>query len=231
MASQGKRMREIAGKVERGKAYSIEEAVQLLADVPSAKFKESVDVSVNLGIDPRRSDQAVRGATTLPHGTGKEVRVAVFAQGDNADKAQAAGADVVGMAELAEQVKAGDLNFDVVIAAPDAMRVVGPLGRILGPRGLMPNPKTGTVTADVETAVRNAKAGQIQFRADRGGIVHGSVGRLGFEPAQIKENVEALIADLKKAKPPAARGQYLRKVTLSTTMGPGLAIDQASLEA
>lgn len=231
MASQGKRMREIAGKVERGKAYSIEEAVQLLADVPSAKFKESVDVSVNLGIDPRRSDQAVRGATTLPHGTGKEVRVAVFAQGDNADKAQAAGADVVGMAELAEQVKAGDLNFDVVIAAPDAMRVVGPLGRILGPRGLMPNPKTGTVTADVETAVRNAKVGQIQFRADRGGIVHGSVGRLGFEPAQIKENVEALIADLKKAKPPAARGQYLRKVTLSTTMGPGLAIDQASLEA
>lgn len=231
MASTGKRMREIAGKVERGKAYSIEEAVQLLAEVPSAKFKESVDVSVNLGIDPRRSDQAVRGATTLPHGTGKEVRVAVFAQGDNADKAQAAGADVVGMAELAEQVKAGDLNFDVVIAAPDAMRVVGPLGRILGPRGLMPNPKTGTVTADVETAVRNAKAGQIQFRADRGGIVHGSVGRLGFEPAQIKENVEALIADLKKAKPPAARGQYLRKVTLSTTMGPGLAIDQASLEA
>lgn len=231
MASQGKRMREIAGKVERGKAYSIEEAVQLLAEVPSAKFKESVDVSVNLGIDPRRSDQAVRGATTLPHGTGKEVRVAVFAQGDNADKAQAAGADVVGMAELAEQVKAGDLNFDVVIAAPDAMRVVGPLGRILGPRGLMPNPKTGTVTADVETAVRNAKAGQIQFRADRGGIVHGSVGRLGFEPAQIKENVEALIADLKKAKPPAARGHYLRKVTLSTTMGPGLAIDQASLEA
>ncbi len=231
MASTGKRMREIAGKVERGKAYSIEEAVQLLAEVPSAKFKESVDVSVNLGIDPRRSDQAVRGATTLPHGTGKEVRVAVFAQGDNADKAQAAGADVVGMAELAEQVKAGDLNFDVVIAAPDAMRVVGPLGRILGPRGLMPNPKTGTVTADVETAVRNAKAGQIQFRADRGGIVHGSVGRLGFEPTQIKENVEALIADLKKAKPPAARGQYLRKVTLSTTMGPGLAIDQASLEA
>ena len=231
MASTGKRMREIAGKVERGKAYSIEEAVQLLAEVPSAKFKESVDVSVNLGIDPRRSDQAVRGATTLPHGTGKEVRVAVFAQGDNADKAEAAGADVVGMAELAEQVKAGDLNFDVVIAAPDAMRVVGPLGRILGPRGLMPNPKTGTVTADVETAVRNAKAGQIQFRADRGGIVHGSVGRLGFKPAQIKENVEALIADLKKAKPPAARGQYLRKVTLSTTMGPGLAIDQASLEA
>ena len=231
MASHGKRMREIAGKVEPGKAYSIEEAVQLLGAVPRAKFKESVDVSVNLGIDPRRSDQAVRGATTLPHGTGKEVRVAVFAQGDNADQAKAAGADIVGMAELAEQVKAGDLNFDVVIAAPDAMRVVGPLGRILGPRGLMPNPKTGTVTADVETAVRNAKAGQIQFRADRGGIVHGSVGRLGFEPAQIKENVEALIADLKKAKPPAARGQYLRKVTLSTTMGPGLAIDQASLEA
>ena len=231
MASNGKRMRTIADKVDRGKAYSIEEAVQVLGGLSSTKFKESVDVSVNLGIDPRRSDQVVRGATTLPHGTGKEVRVAVFAQGENADKAKAAGADIVGMEDLAAQVKGGDLNFDVVIAAPDAMRMVGPLGRILGPRGLMPNPKTGTVTADVDTAVRNAKAGQVQFRADRGGIVHGSVGRLGFEPQQIKENVEALIADLKKARPPAARGQYLRKVTLSTTMGPGLAIDQASLEA
>ncbi len=231
MASSGKRMRTIADKVDRGKAYSIEEAVQVLDGLSSTKFKESVDVSVNLGVDPRRSDQVVRGATTLPHGTGKEVRVAVFAQGENADKAKAAGADIVGMEDLAEQVKGGDLNFDVVIAAPDAMRMVGPLGRILGPRGLMPNPKTGTVTADVDTAVRNAKAGQVQFRADRGGIVHGSVGRLGFEPQQIKENVEALIADLKKARPPAARGQFLRKVTLSTTMGPGLAIDQASLEA
>ncbi len=231
MASSGKRMRTIADKVDRGKAYSIEEAVQVLGGLSSTKFKESVDVSVNLGIDPRRSDQVVRGATTLPHGTGKEVRVAVFAQGENADKAKAAGADIVGMEDLAAQVKGGDLNFDVVIAAPDAMRMVGPLGRILGPRGLMPNPKTGTVTADVDTAVRNAKAGQVQFRADRGGIVHGSVGRLGFEPQQIKENVEALIADLKKARPPAARGQFLRKVTLSTTMGPGLAIDQASLEA
>lgn len=231
MASRGKRMGAIKAKVDGGKVYPIEDAVQLLGELSSAKFKESVDVSVNLGIDPKRSDQAVRGATTLPHGTGKEVRVAVFAQGDNADKAQAAGAEIVGMESLAEQVKGGDLNFDVVIAAPDAMRLVGPLGRILGPRGLMPNPKTGTVTADVETAVKNAKAGQVQFRADRGGIVHGSVGRIGFEPRQIKENVEALIADLKKARPPAARGTYLRKVTLSTTMGPGVAIDQASLEA
>ena len=230
MAAQSKRMRAIAEKVDRQRAYPVEEAVGLLADVSKTKFGESVDVAVNLGVDPRKSDQVVRGATTLPHGSGKEVRVAVFAQGDNAEKATNAGADIVGFEDLAEQVKAGELNFDVVIATPDTMRVVGPLGRILGPRGLMPNPKTGTVTPDVESAVRNAKAGQVQFRADRGGIVHGRVGKLDFQPEQIKENIEALIADLKRAKPASAKGQYLKKVTLSTTMGPGIPIDQASLE-
>ena len=230
MAAQSKRMRAIAEKVDPQRAYPVEEAVGLLADVSKTKFGESVDVAVNLGVDPRKSDQVVRGATTLPHGSGKEVRVAVFAQGDNAEKATNAGADLVGFEDLAEQVKAGELNFDVVIATPDTMRVVGPLGRILGPRGLMPNPKTGTVTPDVEAAVRNAKAGQVQFRADRGGIVHGRVGKLDFQPQQIKENIEALIADLKRAKPASAKGQYLKKVTLSTTMGPGIPIDQASLE-
>ena len=230
MAAQSKRMRAIAEKVDRQRAYPVEEAVGILADVSKTKFGESVDVAVNLGVDPRKSDQVVRGATTLPHGSGKEVRVAVFAQGDNAEKATNAGADIVGFEDLAEQVKAGELNFDVVIATPDTMRVVGPLGRILGPRGLMPNPKTGTVTPDVESAVRNAKAGQVQFRADRGGIVHGRVGKLDFQPEQIKENIEALIADLKRAKPASAKGQYLKKVTLSTTMGPGIPIDQASLE-
>ena len=230
MPAQSKRMRAIAEKVDRQRAYPVEEAVGLLSDVSKTKFGESVDVAVNLGVDPRKSDQVVRGATTLPHGSGKEVRVAVFAQGDNAEKATNAGADIVGFEDLAEQVKAGELNFDVVIATPDTMRVVGPLGRILGPRGLMPNPKTGTVTPDVEAAVRNAKAGQVQFRADRGGIVHGRVGKLDFQPQQIKENIEALIADLKRAKPASAKGQYLKKVTLSTTMGPGIPIDQASLE-
>lgn len=230
MAAQTKRMRAIAEKVDRQRAYPVEDAVGLLAEVSKTKFDESVDVAVNLGVDPRKSDQVVRGATTLPHGSGKEVRVAVFAQGENAEKATNAGADVVGFEDLAEQVKAGELNFDVVIATPDTMRVVGPLGRILGPRGLMPNPKTGTVTPDVEGAVRNAKAGQVQFRADRGGIVHGRVGKLDFQPQQIKENIEALIADLKRAKPASAKGQYLKKVTLSTTMGPGIPIDQASLE-
>lgn len=230
MAAQTKRMRAIAEKVDRQRAYPVEDAVGLLAEVSKTKFDESVDVAVNLGVDPRKSDQVVRGATTLPHGSGKEVRVAVFAQGENAEKATNAGADVVGFEDLAEQVKAGELNFDVVIATPDTMRVVGPLGRILGPRGLMPNPKTGTVTPDVEGAVRSAKAGQVQFRADRGGIVHGRVGKLDFQPQQIKENIEALIADLKRAKPASAKGQYLKKVTLSTTMGPGIPIDQASLE-
>ena len=229
MARTSKRTRAFADKVDRRKAYPIEEAVALLGEVSKTRFTESVDVAVNLGIDPRKSDQAVRGATTLPHGSGKSVRVAVFAQGDNADKARAAGADEVGLEDLAERIQGGDMNFDVVIASPDAMRVVGPLGRLLGPRGLMPNPKTGTVTADVETAVRNAKSGQVQFRADRGGVVHGSVGALGFEARQIRENLEALLVDLKKAKPASAKGVYVRKVTLSTTMGPGIRIDESSL--
>ena len=230
MAKPSKRMRAIAAKVVPGKAYAVAEAVDLLNGVAKTKFKESIDVAVNLGIDPKKSDQAVRGATTLPHGTGKSVRIAVFAQGDNAEKARAAGADIVGFDDLAEQIKGGVLDFDVVIATPDAMRVVGQLGKVLGPRGLMPNPKTGTVTPDVVTAIRNAKSGQVQFRADKAGIVHGSVGKVGFGPNQIKENLEALINDLKKAKPASAKGIYLQKITLSTTMGPGLTIDQASLE-
>ena len=231
MAKVSKRMRVVAEKIDRDKAYAVEEAAALLAEISKTGFSESVDVAVNLGIDPRKSDQNVRGATTLPHGSGKKVRVAVFAQGENAEKAMAAGADEVGLDDLAERVKGGELDFDVVIASPDAMRVVGQLGRLLGPRGLMPNPKTGTVAADVETAVKNAKAGQVQFRADRGGVIHGSVGTVAFEPRQIKENLEALIADLKKAKPPSAKGQYLRKITLSTTMGPGVQIDESSLVA
>lgn len=230
MTKATKRMRLIAEKVDGDKAYEINEAVALLGDLSKTKFKESYDVSINLGVDPRKSDQVVRGATTLPHGTGKVVRVAVFAQGDNADKATAAGADLVGFDDLAEEVKAGKMDFDVVIATPDAMRIVGQLGKVLGPRGLMPNPKTGTVTPDVETAVKNAKAGQVQFRTDKAGIVHGSVGQVGFGVDQIKQNLEALMSDLKKAKPASAKGVYLKKITLSTTMGPGLAIDQSSLE-
>jgi large subunit ribosomal protein L1 len=231
MPKQSKRMQAIAAKIDRAKVYSIDEAVNLLNEVAKTKFKESIDVAVNLGVDPRKSDQAVRGATTLPHGTGKVTRVAVFAQGANAEKAKAAGADIVGYEDLAAQIKDGEMNFDVVIATPDAMRVVGQLGKVLGPRGLMPNPKTGTVTPDVETAVRNAKSGQIQFRADKAGIVHGSVGKVGFGPKEIKENLEALMADLRKAKPASAKGVYLKKITLSTTMGPGVVIDPASLEA
>ncbi|MCY4058474.1 MAG: 50S ribosomal protein L1 [Gammaproteobacteria bacterium] len=230
MAKLGKRMRTIHERLDRTRVYPIEEAVVLLNDLAKTGFAESIDVAVNLAVDPRKSEQAVRGATTLPHGSGKEVRVAVFAQGDNADKAQAAGADVVGLDDLAERINGGELDFDVVIASPDAMRVVGSLGRVLGPRGLMPNPKTGTVTSDVETAVRNAKSGQVQFRADRGGIVHGRVGTVGFEPTQIKENIEALIVDLRRARPASSKGHYLKKITLSTTMGPGLRIDEASLE-
>ena len=230
MAKVTKRMRLIAEKVDGDKAYEITEAVALLSDLSKTKFKESCDVSINLGVDPRKSDQVVRGATTLPHGTGKTVRVAVFAQGDNADKATAAGADLVGFEDLAEEVKAGKMDFDVVIATPDAMRIVGQLGKVLGPRGLMPNPKTGTVTPDVETAVKNAKAGQVQFRTDKAGIVHGSVGQVGFGVEEIKQNLEALMSDLKKAKPASAKGVYLKKVTLSTTMGPGVSIDQTSLE-
>lgn len=231
MAKLSKRARAIREKVDAAKLYAIDEAVALLKEVSSVKFQETFDVAVNLGIDPRKSDQAVRGATTLPHGTGKDVRVAVFTQGEAADAAKAAGADLVGMEDLAEQVKAGKLDFDVVIADPAAMRVVGQLGQILGPRGLMPNPKTGTVTPDVVTAVKNAKAGQVRFRADKNGIIHGGVGRINFEANAIKENIESLLAELKKVKPASAKGVYVKKVTLSTTMGPGLAIDQASLEA
>ncbi len=230
MAKMTKRMRAIAEKIDNEKAYAIDEAVTLLNDLSKTKFKESFDVSINLGVDPRKSDQVVRGATTLPHGSGKSVRVAVFAQGENAEKATEAGADVVGFEDLGEQIKGGNLDFDVVIATPDAMRIVGQLGKVLGPRGLMPNPKTGTVTPDVVTAVQNAKAGQVQFRTDKAGIIHGSVGQVGFEAGAIKENIEALLADLKKAKPASAKGVFLKKVTLSTTMGPGVAIDQASLE-
>ena len=230
MKTGTRRARLISEKVEVGKYYDVADAVVVLNEISKTKFKESIDVSVNLGIDPKQADQVVRGATTLPHGSGRSTRVAVFAEGDNADKALAAGADIVGLDDLAEKVKNGDIDFDVVIATPESMRVVGQLGRVLGPRGLMPNPKTGTVTADVETAVNNAKAGQVQFRADRGGIVHGSVGKVGFEPSQIKQNIEALINDLKKAKPASAKGIYLQKITLSSTMGPGLLIDETSLE-
>ena len=230
MGKLSRRKQAIAEAVDVSKFYPIDEAVSLLSELSKTKFKESFDVSVNLGVDVRKSDQTLRGASTLPHGTGKAVRVAVFAQGESASLAQAAGADAVGLEDLGEQIKGGDLNFDVVIATPDAMRVVGPLGRLLGPRGLMPNPKTGTVTADVEAAVKNAKAGQVRFRTDRGGIVHGSVGQVGFSATQIKENLETLVADLKKTRPASAKGVYLKKITLSTTMGPGLAIDQASLE-
>lgn len=230
MAKLTKRQRMIAEKVDAEKAYAIDEAVTLLNELSTTKFKESFDVSINLGVDPRKSDQVVRGATTLPNGSGKSVRVAVFAQGDNADAAKEAGADKVGFEDLGEEIKGGNLDFDVVIATPDAMRIVGQLGQILGPRGLMPNPKTGTVTQDVSTAVQNAKAGQVQFRTDKAGIIHGSVGQVGFEPGAVKANLEALLSDLKKAKPASAKGVYLKKVTLSTTMGPGVSIDQASLE-
>lgn len=230
MAKLSKRQKAISEKVEAGKLYLIDEAVALLKEVSTVKFGESVEVAVNLGVDAKKSDQVVRGATTLPHGTGSVVRVAVFAQGDNAEKAAAAGADIVGMEDLAEQVKAGNLNFDVVIAEPAAMRVVGQLGTVLGPRGLMPNPKTGTVTPDVETAVKNAKAGQVRYRIDKNGIIHGAIGKLTFEASAIKENLEALLADLQKGKPSAAKGIYLKKMTLSTTMGPGLVLDQSSLD-
>jgi len=230
MAKLTKRQKLIAEKVEAGKAYSIEDAVSLLSELSTVKFKETVDIAVNLGVDPRKSDQVVRGSTVLPNGTGNDVRVAVFAQGENAEKAKEAGADVVGFEDLAEQIKGGDLDFGVVIATPDAMRVVGQLGQVLGPRGLMPNPKVGTVTPDVATAVKNAKAGQVRFRTDKNGIIHAGVGKADFEAASIKQNVEALIADLKKLKPSAAKGIYLKKVVLSTTMGPGLLVDQTSLE-
>ena len=229
MAKISKRQRVIREQVESNKQYSVSEAVKLLKELSTVKFKETIDAAVNLGIDPRKSDQAVRGATSLPHGTGKSVRVAVFASGDNADAAKEAGADMVGMEDLADEIKQGNMNFDVVIADPSAMRIVGQLGKVLGPRGLMPNPKTGTVTDNVATAVKNAKSGQVRFRADKGGIVHGGIGCVDFEVEAIKENLEALIADLKKVKPASSKGIYLKKVSLSSTMGPGLPIDLASL--
>lgn len=229
MAKVTKRQQAINAKIQPGKAYDAVDAATILNDISKVKFKESIDVAINLGIDPKKSDQNVRGASVLPHGTGKTVRVAVFAQGANAEAAKAAGADIVGFDDLAERIQGGELNFDVVIATPDAMRVVGKLGTVLGPRGLMPNPKVGTVTPDVVTAVKNAKAGQVRYRADKGGIVHCTVGQVGFAPAQIKENLEALIADLKKAKPSTSKGTYVKKITLSSTMGPGLVIDQAGL--
>ena len=229
MAKFSKRVRAYKEKLEPGKAYSIDEAVGLLKEFATVKFNESVEVAVNLGIDAKKSDQGVRGATTLPHGTGSNVRVAVFTQGDSAEKAKAAGADFVGMEELAAEIKGGMMDFDVVIASPDAMRVVGQLGQLLGPRGLMPNPQTGTVTPDVETAVNNAKAGQVRYRTDKNGIIHGGIGKISFELDAIKGNLVALLADLQKGKPAAAKGIYMKKVTLSTTMGPGVVIDQASI--
>jgi large subunit ribosomal protein L1 len=231
MAKLTKRQKAISAKIVAGKSYSFEEAAVLLAEVSAVKFTESFDIAVNLGVDPRKSDQVVRGATVLPNGTGKTVRVAVFTQGPGAEAAMAAGADIVGMDDLAAAMKAGDLNYDVVIASPDAMRVVGQLGQILGPRGLMPNPKVGTVSADVATAVKNAKSGQVRYRTDKNGIIHTSVGKVGFDASKLKENVEALISDLKRMKPSTSKGIYVKRVTLSTTMGPGLVIDQGSLEA
>ena len=229
MAKLGKRVKAIREKVDPEKQYGIEEAFSLLKELSSVKFEESVDVAVNLGIDPRKSDQVVRGSSVLPNGTGKTVRVAVFAQGEQADAAKEAGADIVGFDDLAESVKAGSLDFDVVIAAPDAMRVVGALGTILGPRGLMPNPKVGTVTPNVAQAVTNAKAGQVRYRADKGGIVHCTLGKSSFGPAELLQNLEQLVSDLVKAKPSAAKGVYMKKITVSTTMGPGLTVDHSPL--
>lgn len=231
MAKLTKKDKLISQKLDRAKSYSVGEAVALLTEFSSPKFKESIDVSVNLGVDPRKSDQVVRGSTLLPHGTGKTVRVAVFAQGENASKAKDAGADIVGFDDLAESIAAGNMDFDVVIATPDAMRVVGKLGQVLGPRGLMPNPKVGTVTADVATAVRNAKAGQVRYRTDKKGIIHGGIGKIGFDAASVQGNLEALLSDLKRAKPASSKGIYVQKVVLSSTMGPGILIDQSSLKA
>lgn len=229
MAKLTKRMRTIREKVEVTKDYEINEAVALLKELATAKFVESVDVAVNLGIDARKSDQNVRGATVLPNGTGREVRVAVFTQGANADAAKEAGADLVGMDDLAEQVKKGEMNFDVVVASPDAMRVVGQLGQILGPRGLMPNPKTGTVTPNVAEAVKNAKAGQVRYRNDKNGIIHTTIGKVDFTAEQLQQNLESLLVALKKAKPSQAKGTYIKKVSISTTMGAGVSVDQGSL--
>jgi len=229
MAKLSKAQKAGRERVDRAKLYSADEALGLVRELANAKFAESIDVAVNLGVDPKKSDQVVRGSTVLPHGTGKVVRVAVFAQGDNADAAKAAGADIVGFEDLAAKVQAGELDFDVVIASPDAMRVVGKLGQILGPRGLMPNPKVGTVTPDVAGAVKNAKAGQVRYRTDKAGIIHCPIGRANFEVAALKENLAALLADLDKAKPASAKGVYMQRVSVSSTMGPGLTLDRATL--
>jgi large subunit ribosomal protein L1 len=229
--AMSKRKKLAIEKVDPAKIYPIDDALTLVKELATAKFPESIDVSVNLGVDPRKSDQVVRGSTVLPNGTGKTVRVAVFAQGENADKATAAGADTVGFEDLAEAMKGGDIAYDVVIATPDAMRVVGQLGQLLGPRGLMPNPKVGTVTPDVETAVKNAKAGQVRYRTDKGGIIHCPIGRADFEIDALKENLDVLLADLRKAKPASSKGAYFKKLTVSSTMGPGVTIDRTSVEA
>lgn len=227
--ARSKRISAIREQVEPGKVYGVDEALGLLRSLSKVRFTESVDVAVRLGVDPRKSDQVVRGALVLPNGTGKSVRVAVFAQGENAEKAEAAGADIVGMDDLAETIKGGTIDFDVCIATPDAMRVVGKLGQVLGPRGLMPNPKVGTVSTDVETAVQNAKAGQVQFRIDKGGIVHTTIGKVDFEVDALRENLQALVSELVRSKPAAAKGQYLRRIAVSTTMGPGLMVDAGTL--
>ena len=230
MAKESKRFAAIREKIDVTAQYAIDEGLALLKELSTAKFDEAIDAAINLGVDPRKSEQNVRGSSVLPNGTGKVVRVAVFTQGDNVDKAQKAGADVVGMQDLADSMKGGDLNYDVVIASPDAMGVVGQLGQLLGPPGLMPNPKVGTVSPDVATAVQNAKAGQVRYRTDKGGIIHCTIGKSSFEVTQLRENLEFLLADLKKAKPTASKGVYLKKVSISTTMGPGIAVDQASLD-
>ena len=230
MAKLSKRVKELRTKINRSKLFGAEEAFQLLKDLSSVKFVESVDVSVNLGVDPRKSDQVVRGSSVLPNGLGKQVRVAVFTQGANAEAAKAAGADIVGMEDLAEQIKGGNFGFDVVIASPDAMRVVGALGPILGPRGLMPNPKVGTVTANIGEAVKNAKAGQVRFRTDKSGIIHTTLGKVSFTPSALRENMEVLLHDLMKLKPSTSKGVYMQKVSVSTTMGPGLSIDHVALK-
>ena len=230
MANSSKRNKAIREQIEPGKIYGVDEALEMLKKFSNLKFKESVDVAIRLGVDPRKSDQNVRGATVLPNGTGKSVRVAVFTQGDNVQKALDAGADVVGMDDLHDQIKGGDMAFDVVIATPDAMRVVGKLGQVLGPRGLMPNPKVGTVATDVAAAVTNAKAGQVRFRTDKGGIIHSTIGKVDFEVDALYANLVALLTDLNKLKPATAKGQYLRKVAISTTMGPGLVVDHLAIK-
>ncbi len=229
MARPSKKQKTWTEKVQPGQTFAIEEAIALVKDLATAKFTESIDVAVNLGVDPKKSDQVVRGSTVLPHGTGKSIRVAVMAQGENVDKAKDAGADLIGFEDLAEKIKGGEIDFDLLIATPDAMRVVGPLGQILGPRGLMPNPKVGTVTADVATAVKNAKAGQVRYKTDKAGIIHCAIGVSNFDAKSLRENLDALLADLVKAKPASAKGVYLKSLTLSSTMGPGIHIDQATI--